>query len=56
MLDVYRELWRTADDGRLDPAGALSRTQRDWAATRPAQEWAPFRLIGSPTLLGGRAQ
>ncbi|MBT2212581.1 CHAT domain-containing tetratricopeptide repeat protein [Actinomadura sp. NEAU-AAG7] len=55
MLDFYRELWRTAGDGRLDPAGALSRTQRAWAATRPAQQWAAFRLIGSPTLQNGRA-
>ncbi|MFJ8013793.1 CHAT domain-containing protein [Streptomyces sp. NPDC096339] len=54
MLDFYLELWRTADDGHLDPAGALSRTQCAWARTRPAQEWAAFRLMGCPELFDGR--
>ncbi|MFD9407109.1 CHAT domain-containing protein [Streptomyces sp. NPDC059989] len=54
MLDFYRELWRAADNGHLEPAGALSRTQRKWARTRPAQEWAAFRLVGRPELFDGR--
>ncbi|MCF1597754.1 CHAT domain-containing protein [Streptomyces muensis] len=54
MLDFYQDLWRTAGDGHLDPAGALSRAQRSWAKNRPAQEWAAFRLVGCPKLSDGR--
>ena len=37
-----------AEDGVIDPAGALARVQRAWIANgRGPEEWAPFVLLGT---------
>jgi tetratricopeptide (TPR) repeat protein len=39
-----------AEGGASDPASALARAQRAWIADgRPAEEWAPFVLLGTGT-------